>query len=36
VNSVISLNSNGEMHLGTSPLPQMPDELRKIVDGGYK
>jgi succinate dehydrogenase / fumarate reductase flavoprotein subunit len=35
VNSVISIE-NGEMKLGTSPLPQMPEELKKIVEGGYK
>ncbi|HML94327.1 MAG TPA: FAD-binding protein [Thermodesulfobacteriota bacterium] len=36
VNSVISVDGNGEMQIGTSPLPQMPEELRKIVEGGYK
>ncbi len=36
VNSVISVDGSGEMQLGTSPLPQMPEELRKIVEGGYK
>lgn len=36
VNSVISKDSSGDMNLGTSPLPQMPDELKKIVEGGYK
>ncbi|OGE24129.1 MAG: fumarate reductase/succinate dehydrogenase flavoprotein subunit [Candidatus Dadabacteria bacterium RIFCSPHIGHO2_12_FULL_53_21] len=35
VNSVIS-KDNGTMKLGTSPLPQMPEELRKIVEGGHK
>ncbi|MGB2692936.1 MAG: FAD-binding protein, partial [Thermodesulfobacteriota bacterium] len=36
VNSVITKNSDGSMDLGTSPLPQMPEELKKIVEGGYK
>lgn len=36
VNSVISKDTSGDMNLGTSPLPQMPDELKKIVEGGYK
>ena len=35
VNSVIS-KDNGTMKIGTSPLPQMPEELRKIVEGGHK
>ncbi|MEM7009710.1 MAG: fumarate reductase/succinate dehydrogenase flavoprotein subunit, partial [Thermodesulfobacteriota bacterium] len=35
VNSVIS-KDNGNMRISTSPLPQMPDELKKIVEGGYK
>ncbi|MEQ9618712.1 MAG: succinate dehydrogenase flavoprotein subunit [Deltaproteobacteria bacterium] len=35
VNSVIS-KDNGDMKIGTSPLSQMPEELKKIVDGGYK
>ncbi|TFG77223.1 MAG: fumarate reductase/succinate dehydrogenase flavoprotein subunit, partial [Thermodesulfobacteriales bacterium] len=36
VNSVISKNSSGGMNLSTSPLPQMPEELKKIVEGGYE
>jgi len=35
VNSVIS-KDNGTMKISTSPLPQMPEELRKIVEGGHK
>ncbi len=35
VNSVIS-KDNGAMKIGTSPLPQMPEELKKIVEGGHK
>jgi len=35
VNSVIS-KDNGTMKIGTSPLLQMPEELRKIVEGGHK
>ena len=35
LNSVIT-KDNGDMKLGTSPLPEMPEELKKIVDGGYK
>ncbi len=35
VNSVIS-KDNGNMKISTSPLPQMPEELKSIVDGGYK
>jgi len=35
VNSVIS-RDNGTMKIGTSPLPQMPEELRQIVEGGHK
>ena len=35
VNSVIS-KDNGNMKIGTSPLPEMPAELKSIVDGGYK
>jgi succinate dehydrogenase / fumarate reductase flavoprotein subunit len=35
VNSVIS-KDNGNMKISTSPLPQMPEELRKIVEGGHK
>ncbi len=35
VNSVIS-KENGNMKIGTSPLPQIPEELRKIVEGGHK
>ena len=35
VNSVIS-KDNGTMKISTSPLPQMPEELRQIVEGGHK
>ena len=35
VNSVIS-KDNGNMKIDTSPLPEMPEELQRIVDGGYK
>jgi succinate dehydrogenase / fumarate reductase flavoprotein subunit len=35
VNSVVS-KDNGSMKISTSPLPQMPEELRKIVEGGHK
>ncbi len=35
VNSVIS-KDNGNMKIDTSPLPEMPEELKRIVDGGYK
>ena len=35
VNSVIS-KDNGNMKISTSPLAQMPAELKSIVDGGYK
>jgi succinate dehydrogenase / fumarate reductase flavoprotein subunit len=35
VNSVIS-KDNGTMKIGTSPLPQMPEDLKKIVEGGHK
>lgn len=35
VNSVIS-KDNGNMKISTSPLMEMPAELKSIVDGGYK
>jgi succinate dehydrogenase / fumarate reductase flavoprotein subunit len=35
LNSVIS-KDNGNMKLGTSPLAEMPEELKKIVEGGFK
>ncbi|MCK5709248.1 MAG: FAD-binding protein, partial [Deltaproteobacteria bacterium] len=35
VNSVIS-KDNGDMKLSTSPLHQMPEELKRIVEGGYE
>lgn len=35
VNSVIS-KDNGNMKISTSPLPEMPEELKSIVEGGYK
>lgn len=35
VNSVIS-KDNGNMKISTSPLAEMPAELKSIVDGGYK
>jgi len=35
VNSVIS-KDNGDMKFSTSPLPQMPEELKRIVEGDYK
>ena len=35
VNSVIS-KDNGNMKISTSPLLEMPEELKRIVDGGYK
>ena len=35
VNSVIS-KENGNLKISTSPLPEMPAELKSIVDGGYK
>lgn len=34
-NSVIS-KDNGNMKISTSPLLEMPEELKRIVDGGYK
>lgn len=36
VNSSVSANSDGTMNVTTSALLEMPEELKKIVDGGYK